>query len=330
MLKIKSLFLLAFFSLSSFTVFTQTENWRLYRSAMAGFAVKYPASWKLEKQEAKGQIWGLIVTSPGQRDDDVWEHNSIGICSKPKSEAFENLALCRDSNLAIMNGEIVSEKTIVANGLKIRRFEKKARGFEGTIFLNAVFSTQDRDYLVRGAFRKIFNLDRFVPVFDELLKTFQILKEKPVATYKNAPYDFALTYPVSWKSCEEISKNISAGEETLLILAPESRGCSAGNYIQVTRMTKFSQEKNNRELKGFLNEKDFDKVVPYVEFGNIHAALGERVNENHIFRERYFYTNYPQTYELLKITESYEARNEILQQEAGEILTTARRFLRFQ
>jgi hypothetical protein len=329
MLKINLLLLLVIFTASSLTVFSQTENWRQYSSTMAGFAVKYPSDWQVEQEEAKGQIWRITINSPGQRDDDVWEHNSITICSKPKSDSFENLDRCAEHHLGIKNNKLVSEKTIILKEIEIRKIETTDVYHQNTIFLIALFSTKDRDFQISGVFRKIFNLDRFIPVFDQMLETFRPLKEKSVLTYKNEQFDFALTYPTSWKSCP-ITGVSNKDEEEMLILVPEGRLCNGGNYISVSRMTKFSYEKNNRDLKEFLKDKVFSKTVPYIEFGNIHAALGEKIDDKYIYRERYFYTNYPQTYELLKISEMYELNNGIFQKESKEILTTARRFLRFQ
>lgn len=317
------------FSALNFTVFAQTNDWRQYSSTMAGFALKYPSDWRVEQEEAKGQIWRVTINSPGQRDDDVWEHNSITICSKPKNNSFEDLDRCAEHHLGIRNNKLVSEKTIKLNGNEIRKIETTDPYHQNTIFLTAFFSTKDRDFQVSGFFRKIFNLDRFIPVFDQMLETFQPLKEKAVLTYKNEKYDFAITYPTSWKSCP-ITEKANQDEEAMLILAPEGKLCNGGNYISVSRMTKFSYEKNNRDLKEFLKDKVFTKIISYLEFGNIHAALGEKVDEKYIYRERYFYTNYPQTYELLRISEMYEINNEVYQREAKEILTTARRFLKYQ
>jgi hypothetical protein len=160
-----------------------------------------------------------------------------------------------------------------------------------------------------------------------MLSTVRLLEEKTVLTYRNEKYDFALTYPVSWKSCP-IGRTVNQDEEEILNLVPDGRLCNGANYISVSRMTKFSDETNNRDLKEFLAGKVFSKIVPYAEFGNIHAALGERADEKYIYRERYFYTNYPQTYELLKISEMCELNNEICQNQAREILATAQRFLK--
>lgn len=328
MFKIKFYFLLLLLLTSSFTVFSQTKDWKQYSSAMAGFKVNYPSDWRIGDEEAKGQVWRLTINSPGERDDDVWEHNSITICSKPKKDSFENLDRCAEHHLSIRNNKVVSEETFTLNGMEIRKVEtKEPYPNSRSIFFNVFFSTKDRDFQVSGIFRKIFNLERFVPVFDQILATIQPLQEISALTYKNEKYDFAVTYPVSWKSCPTVNTN--QDEEVILMLIPEGIACNGGNYILVSRMTKFSYEKNNRDLKEFLKDKVYSKTVPYVEFGNIHAAMGEKSDEKYVWRERYFYTNYPQTYELLKISEMYELKNEKYQAQAREILASARRFLKF-
>lgn len=315
----------------SSTVFAQqqTNDWRQYSSAMAGYTVKYPSDWKADQEEAKGKIWRLTINSPGQLDDDVFEHNSITICSKSKSDSFENLDRCAEHHIPDKDEKHLSEKVLNVNGLNIRRLETKPEFRKDGIYFLAIISTGERDYKIAGFFRRIFNLDRMAPVFDQMLETFQILKEISVLTYKNDKYDFALTYPTSWKSCP-ITENTNKEEEEILILVPEGKSCSGGNYIVVARMTRFSFEKNNRDLKTFLKADFFTSVTPYIEFGNIHAALGEKKTNDYVYRERYFYTNYPTTYELLKISEMYQLNNAAFQKEGKEILTTARRFLKNQ
>jgi PsbP-like protein len=329
MLKINLFLCLVIFTALSFTVYPQTENWNQYSSSMAGYSVKYPWDWKADQEEGKGKVWRLTINSPGQRDDDVWEHNSITICSKSKSDSFENLDRCADHHISVKENKFLSEKVLNINGLNIRRLETREEFRTNGIYFLAIISTEERDYKIAGVFRKIFNLDRMAPVFDQMLETFRTLKEISALNYRNEKYDFALTYPTSWKSCP-ITESTIKDEEEILILVPEGRLCNGGNYIVVSRMTKFSYEKNNRNLKEFLKDNFFTSITPYVEFGNIHAAIGEKISEGSIYRERYFYTNYPTTYELLKISEMYQLNNDSYQKEGKEILTTARRFLKNQ
>ncbi len=326
--------LLAIIFVFSFTVYSQSieskSDWKQYSSAMAGFSIKYPLDWKIEEEEAKGQIWRLSLISPGVRDDDVWEAATMMICSKPKGASFENLDRCADHHLHIAKHRVVFLNTFFMNGIEMRRFETEDTFSPSRSYLTFFFSTKDRDFIVNGDFSRTFKMDRYIPVFDEIVKTFQPLEEKSVLTFKNEKYDFALTYPVSWKSCPIKEINNNADAELLLRIVPTNESCSGNNYISAVRMTKLSNEKNNLDLRGFLNEKDFTKTIPYIEFGNIHASIGEKVTEDHIYRERYFYTNYPTTYELLRISEMYQLNNEVYQKEAKEILMTARRFLKNQ
>lgn len=317
---------------SSLTVFSQTEDWKQYSSSLAGLAVKYPSDWQAA-ESAYERVWKVGFVSPGVKDYDVTMKSSIGICSQPKghvSNSSDSRSRCsrRDDHLSESSKDkVVSEETLQINGLKIRRVVAEDRYSPTATYIYAFFSNKDRDFLVSSYFSRRFNLDRYIPVFDRMLATVRLLEEKTVLTYRNEKYDFALTYPVSWKSCP-IDGNANQDEEEILNLVPEGKSCNGANYISVSRMTKFSYEKNNRDLKEFLAGRIFSKIVPYLEFGNVHAALGERADEKYIYRERYFYTNYPQTYELLKISEMCELNNEVCRNQAREILATAQRFLK--
>lgn len=328
MFRIKLLLISTFLITPLLTLFAQDKGWKQYTSSMAGFSVNYPSDWRIDREEAKGKIWRVTFVSPGMLDDDVFEHDTITICSKSKSDSFESLDRCAEHHLLIKDSENISEKKVLINGIEVLKRENKKKNTSKDSNIDAFFSTKNRDFQLSGNFRAIFNLERYIPVFDQMLKTIQVLDERETLTYRNDKFDFALTYPTSWKSCPIVA--LQNKEEELLLLVPDGKLCNRDNYISVSRVTKFSNEKNNRNLEEFLQDKIFTKTIPYIEFGNIHAAMGEKTDKKHIYRERYFYTNYPQTYELLKISEMYKVANETCQKEAKEILTTARRFLKFQ
>ena len=334
MLKLKIISFVAFFLISSLNGYSQTEDWKQYSSSMAGFQVRYPADWRAE-EEGYYRVWHAIFISPGIRDDDVIMTSSIGICSQPKgyvSTSSNSRSRCsqRDDHLSeSAKDSVVSDETVEIKGLKIRKKITEDKYRPTATYIYAFFSTKERDFLVSSYFSRRFNLDKYIPVFDQMLSSLQLLDEKTVLTFRNQRFDFAITYPVSWKSCP-IAESVNPDEEVFLKLVPKASLCNGGNYISVSRMSKYSNEKNNRDLKEFLKGKIFSKTVPYLEFGNIHAAMGESVDENYIRRERYFYTNYPETYELLRISEMYDRTNENYQQDAKEILATARRFLKIQ
>ncbi len=333
MSKIKSLFFAMF--LLNFTVFSQAENsaekWTQYNLPMAGFDIKYPSNWKVSKEEASGRVWQITFISPSVRDRDTRPASFITICSKPKGSSFNNWGNCRQKDDHLSRKDtVVSEKTFELNGLKIQKKETEDDYRPMDSYFYAFFSTKDRDFLVSSSFPRKFGLDKYIPVFDQMLLTFKSTKEILVTVYRNDKYDFALTYPKTWKTCSIDEINYSPDEEPLLRIVPANESCQGNNFIFVSRMSKLSNEKNNLELKGFLGDKDFTRSVPYLEFGNIHAALGEKTEKQVIRRERYFYTNYPQTYELLKISEMYETNQNSYEKEVEDILKTARRFLRHQ
>lgn len=335
MFKTRLLFLALFFLCFSFVVFPQTKNlnedWKQYNSLMAGFDIKYPSDWKIYKEEASGKVWRVLFTSPRVRDDDVSVASSITVCSKPKGSSFYNWGGCRQKDDHLSRKDtVVSEKTFELNGLKIQKKETEDDYRPTASYLYAFFSTKDRDFLISSNFPRRFGLDKYIPAFDQMLTTFQPVKEITATIYRNDKFDFALTYPGTWKSCSLNESNYNADEELLLRIVPAKENCQANNFIFVSRMSKFSSEKNNLVLDSFLANKDYTKTIPFLEFGNIHAALGEKVDKQIVHRERYFYTNYPQTYELLRITETFELNQSFYQKEGEDILKTARRFLRHQ
>jgi hypothetical protein len=172
----------------NFAVFSQSENpdrpWQQYGSAAAGFKIDYPADWQIEKEEAKGQIWRITIISPGVRDDDVTMFDSITICSKPKGASFEDLDRCSNHHLHLEKTKINFFTTLNLNGIEVRRFETEDTYAPNASYFNAFFSTPKRDFLMTGYFSWQFNLERYIPVFDKMLKSFQPLEEKPVSIYR--------------------------------------------------------------------------------------------------------------------------------------------------
>jgi len=301
---------------------------------MAGFKIKYPADWRTQ-EEGYYRLWHAIFISPGVRDYDVTLTSAIAVCSQPKGHvpiSSNSRSSCRqrDDHLSdIAKDRVVSNETVFVNGLKIRKKVTEDRYRPTSTYIYAFFSNGEREFLVSSSFPRQFGLDKHISIFDQMLSTLQLLDERKVSTFRNEEFDFAITYPDSWIACR-VTPSTNADEEEFLRLVPKQSSCSGGNYISVSRMTRLSGERNNRVLKEFIDPKKYSKIVPYLEFGNIHAAVGESSDDNYLRRERYFYTNYPQTYELLRISEMYERSTDHYQSEAREILATARRFLKIQ
>ena len=238
MSKIKFILLLMITLTLSFTVFSQTEVWQQYDSSIAGFKVKYPSDWQIQEQEAKGQVWRVTFVSHGVWDDDVVESDSIIICSKPKENSFEKLDRCAEHHLLVKDTKAVSEKIVSINGLEVLKRENKKFSENDDSVFNAFFSTKDRDFQVIGDFRKVFNLERFIPVFDKMLATFQFLPPINVTTYKNDKFDFALTFPDSWKNCGLADSDLN--ENKLLLIVPKDKDCSGENFIAVSSVSELS------------------------------------------------------------------------------------------
>lgn len=329
MLKIKLVLLFVILSASSFTVFSQTEDWRQYSFSMAGFSIKYPSDWR-GKEEGFGQVLHTIFISPGVRDYDVIENAGIGICTQPKghiSTSSDGRSICRqrDDHLSdIAKDKVVSEETIEINGLKIRKKITENKYRPDTTYIYAFFSTKNRDVLIGSSFPKRFNLDKYIPVFDQMLSTVQLLEKKSVLTYRNEKYEFSIEYPTSWRSCplDDYYKK----KENILILVPEGGGgCFGGNFISILTVPEFSNVTKLPDLKELLRKQNYSVVIPNSELDNIQTVSGERTEGKYLYLQRYFHIDKSDTYNLLQISEMYDKDQEKFQQEAQEILATIKK-----
>jgi len=327
MLKIKIFFFALIFSTSGFTAFSQTEDWRQYSSMMAGFAIKYPSEWR-GNEEDFGVVLHARFISPGVRDYDVTQNAGIGICTQPKghistSSLSNSRCSQRDDHLSdSAKNKVVSEETIEINGLKIRKKITEDR-FGDATYIYAFFSTKDRDVLISSIFPKRFNLGKHIPVFDQMLSTLQLLEKDPFLTYRNEKYGFSIKYPTSWRSCplDDYYKK----KENILILVPEGSGCFGGNFVSVSTVPEFSNTTKLPDLKELLRKQTYSEIALNFELGNIQTISGERTEGKYLYRQRYFYTNKSETYNLLKISEMYDKEREDFQQKANEILATIRK-----
>lgn len=328
MLKVNLFLLLVIFSASSFTVFSQTEDWRQYSFMMAGFLIKYPSEWR-GNEEGFGRVLHARFISPGVRDYDVTRNSSIAICTQPKghiSTLSDSRSSCRqrDDHLSeIAKDKVVSEETIEINGLKIRKKIAENKYRPDATYIYAFFSTKDRDVLISSSFPRRFNLDKYIPVFDQMLSTIQLLEKDIILTYRNEKYGISISYPASWRSCplDDYYKK----KENILILVPEGSGCFGGNFVSVLTVPEFSNAAKPPDLKELLRKQNYSEIAPNLEFGNIQTISGERTEGKYLYRQRYFYTDKPETYNLLKISEMYDKEQEKFQQEGREILTTLRK-----
>lgn len=324
MFKIKLFLFVSLFSLSNFAVFSQTGDWRQYSFSMAGVKIKYPSDWR-STEEGFGRVLHVRFVSPGVRDGDVTQYSSIGICSQPKghiSTLSDSRSSCRqrDDHLSNKN-KVLSEETIEINGLKIRKKITEDR-FGDATYIYAFFSTKDRDVLISSRFPRRFNLEKYIPVFDQMLSTVQLLEKITTLDYQNEKYGFSVSYPTSWRSCP---LDYYTKKEDILILAPESKGCRQGNEIIVSAVPEFSNTIKLPDFNDILRKQNYSKISPSLEINEIQTISGEKSEGKYLYRQRYFYTAKSDARNLLKISEMYDKEQEKFQQEAQDILASIKK-----
>lgn len=329
MLSIK-LFLLATILLtSSFAVFSQTEDWRQYSFSMAGVKVKYPSDWRAN-EEGYERVLHVRFISPGVKDYDVIQNSSIATCSQPKghiSTSSNSRSRCSQRDDHLNEGaknKVVFEETVDINGIKIRKKITEDR-FGDATYIYAFFSTNDKDILVSSIFPKRFNLEKYIPVFDQMLSTLQILEKETTLTYRNEKYNFSISYPASWKSCPLDDYYLK--KENILFLAPESKGCLGGNFISIASVPESSGIMKLTDVKEILRKQNFAEISPNSELSWLQTVSGEKSEGKYLYRQRYFYTIKSATDSLLKISEMYDQEQDKFQRESQEILATIKKSL---
>lgn len=146
-----------------------------YRSEAGAFEVSYPDDWSASAEE-KGNSAVVVFTSPPVRDDDVFHAASIMVCSTPINKAPWNDCTERDSHLSEPYRDRVRsrEEFSAASGLIVERVATVSND-DDAFFYYARVSSKGRSFFVRGDFKKSFNLARYAPAFDKMLKSFRLL-----------------------------------------------------------------------------------------------------------------------------------------------------------
>ena len=316
----------------SYTVFSQSDitpdYWKQYSSKTAGYKIDYPSNWKA-KEDIQGRVWHTFFISPGIRDYDALMTSTIVICSQPKghiSTSSNSRSRCSQSDDHLSDNakdKVISEETIEINGIQIRKKITKPR-LRNATYIYAFFSTKDREILMSSVFNERLNLDKYIPVFDQMLATLQLLEKDTILTYKNEKYGFSIAYPTTWRSCP-LDNYRTKREEVLRIVSEETR-CLGGNYISILDLPESLKVKSTLDLEQLLENEKYSEIIPNFEFGNIRAIYGEKTEGKHIYRQRYFYTNQSKPYNLLKITEMNNKEKIVFQNQAKEILETAKIF----
>lgn len=329
MLRIKFFLVIIFFLISGISVFSQTDDWKQYSSSMAGLKINYPSDWTFTETFV-GRAWQLNFLSPGVRDYDIWEHSSINVCIQPVGNfpnSSNSRSGCRqkDDHLSDMyKDRVILQETIKLNGLQISKKITEDNYRPTATYIYVLFTAENKEFLISSYFPKRFDLNRYIPVFQQMLETLRVLSKRETLTYKNGKYDFALSYPTTWKSCP-VSKQIK-GEEEILLLVPERNLCNGDNYISVSRIPIYSGElMTGYQLQDLLKKDEYTIINSFL---NGNAAQGEKIIANYHQSQSYFFTNYLSTYDLLRIFSKIEIKQEAYQEEVKEILSTTQRALR--
>jgi len=208
----------------------------------------------------------VLLRSPAVRDYDVFLNATLRICSQPRgfvsqSSLSDSRCSLRDDHLSeTSKNKIVTETVLEVNGIKIRKTVSENRYRPEDTFLDAFFSTKDRDIMVNGSFPRRFGLERYVPVFDQMLLTLQLVEQGSELSYSNARYGFSLEYPGTWKSCpldNYREKNL------IILLVPEDGLCQSSNSIKFLASTPGATDKEWSEERYTYRQR------------NMRSALGD-------------------------------------------------------
>lgn len=328
MLKIKILFFAAILLTTSFAVFAQTDDWKLYSSTTQGFAVKYPSDWTA-KEETYGRVWHSFFISPGVFDYDVTYTAGIGICSQPKghiSTSSNSRSRCsqRDDHLSENSkNKVVSEEILDINGVQVRKKITEDKYRPEATFIYAFFSTKDRDVLVSSNFPRRFDLDKYIPVFDKMLSTLLLVEKGDSISYRNEKYDFSISFPASWRSCPVDYYAVKTQE--ILILVPDEKICLNSNYISFSTVSESSDKSKLPNIQELFVKENYSQSSSISELPNFQTTSAEKTERKYFYRQRFFYSKDSETFYLMKISEMYN-KEENFEPEGKEILKTVRNF----
>ena len=150
------------------------KQMKAIRSESGAFQVSYPTDLTAASQQRDKSLV-VFLTSPTERDDDVFRSARVMVCSTPIDKEAWNDCTERDSHLSEMYKDIVRSRTeLVIGGLKGERVETVSKHDDG-VFYYARFVSNDRKFFVRGNFAKSFHFEQYAPVFDQVLGSFQLL-----------------------------------------------------------------------------------------------------------------------------------------------------------
>ena len=278
----RALVLLIFSICLAVSAIGQGGDWRQYSSSQAGFKVKFPANWTASEE----WVWPaghLILQSPEVFDRDVMMSAGIRICSQPKgyiSSSSDGNSRCRlrDDHLSeLYKNKIVSEEILEISGVKIRKTISQDKYRPDTVYIDAFFSTNERDVMINGGFPKKFDLEKYVPVFDQIITTIQILTNFTSLTYSNEKYGFSLTYPASWRSC---ALDFRRKKEDILLLVPENKNCAGANSILISLP---SDERV--DPKEILSKQSFS--ISAADWSINSRISGSKIDDKYYYRETY-------------------------------------------
>ena len=276
-------FLLAFCCISLVSgASSQSLETRQYSSSDAGYKVDFPADWSAT-EEWVWPVAHLYLSSPGVRDRDVTMSAGISICSQPKgyvSTSSNSNGRCRlrDDHLSdLYKNKVVSEEWKEIGGVKFRKVVSEDKYRPDTTFIDAFFSTPKRDVIVSAGFPSRFNLDRYIPVFDQVIASIQNLENVKQITFSSQKLGFSISYPTSWRSC---AMDFRRKKDDVLHLVPEDKLCTGANSILIALVADKSGE-----LAQQLSKENFLFSQP--EWATTNLISGSKTFDAYFYRNTY-------------------------------------------
>ena len=194
--------------------------------------------------------------------------------------------------------------------MKFRKVVSEDKVRPDRTFIDAFFSTSKRDVIVSGGFPTRFNLDRYIPVFDQLISSIQNLENVKQVTFSSEKLGFSISYPTSWRSC---ALDFRRKREDVLLLVPEDKLCTGANSILIALVADKSGDLPER-----LSKENFLSSQP--EWATTSLISGSKTFDAYFYRNTYLGSRDDMSTNLLLVKEMYVIDQQKYKNEAIQIL----------